>query len=636
MVNLKARNIIITAMGAVMLLACLGLIPRVKAEQSNKTLAFAMEFRDLMTLEAQSGKPADEIWEEINRLGVIGLSVSEFTGEELALINPLPFKYGPAEQFGLSSEKILPDRAVILMDRSSAHFQPLYDYIKLKMPAVEIAEQGSMAVLILPGNTSDLKVSSFVPDFYGLDFCRRNGIPVLFRSGPCPASTSSDTAAAFDYLTSMYTDIKNVTASGMIVAGYPDFKPMADVMKRKGISFSQTEFVKQVGAAGFAKAMYPSVIPLHSLTRDEVISRSISRLQIAERFVRAVHERSVRLIMVRPYDLNMGDRLKVFIEDLNFTGESIRARGYGFGWPSHFSAWPNSLAGALACGITLIFCMWFYIVRLNAAEDRAVNIKTLTFLVIASLAISAGMWKFSLLARICGGVCGALAASEAALSALESHKKPMIGAIKGLFIVIAGGMAIAAFYGTTMAALRLTPFSGVKLTLLLPPLLVFIHDLKRRIHPESLSEIISRPAIWGELFLIGIIMLAMLIMALRSDNVSNVPAWEVAFREFMERTMLVRPRTKEFLIGYPAMVFYWYIVKKGWILNYREAFRIVSVLAFSSALNTFCHFHTLLQLSLVRTLNGWWLGILIGVAAVAFINYALLPISKRLTGEIRR
>ncbi len=136
---------------------------------------------------------------------------------------------------------------------------------------------------------------------------------------------------------------------------------------------------------------------------------------------------------------------------------------------------------------------------------------------------------------------------------------------EGLFIVTAGGLAIASFYGTTMAALRLTPFSGVKLTLLLPPLLVLVHDLRRKVHPESLPEIIGRPAIWGELFLIGILMLAMLIMALRSDNVSNVPAWEVAFREFMERGLLVRPRTKEFLIGYPALVLYWYTVRKDYI-----------------------------------------------------------------------
>ena len=627
---LKARNIVLTAMAAVMLLAGAGIIPRFNAEQSNKTVGFAMEFRDLMTLAVQSVSPTDKIWLEINKLGVVGLSVSEFTGEELTLNSPLPMEYGSAGEFGLDSENVLSDRAVIVLKRSSRYFEPLYGYLKIKLPSTEIIYKGENAVLILPGNAADFKISSFVPDLYALDFCRDNGIPVLFRPGSCPASNGSETAAAFDFLTSRYEDIKNVTAAGMIMAGYPDYKPMVDVMKRKGITFSQTEFVKQIGAGSFANAMSPMVIPLHSLTRDEVISRNISRVQIAERFVRAVHERSVRFIMVRPYDLNMGGRLPLFLEDLQFMGESIKARGYEFGWPSHLEIWPNSLAGALACGITLIFCGWFYLLRLRGEEDATVSIKVLSFLLIASLLISAGMWKISLLARILGGLCGAIAATEAALSALESHKHPLSGALKGLFIVLAGGMAIAAFYGTTIAALRLTPFSGVKATLLLPPLLVLIHDLRRRVHSESMLEIIQRPAVWGELFLLGVMMLAMIIMALRSDNVSNVPGWEVAFREFIERTLLVRPRTKEFLIGYPALVIYWYVFKKGWIPGYREALRIVSVLAFSSAVNTFCHFHTLISLSLIRTLNGWWLGLLIGAAAVALINYALLPLGKRL------
>ena len=172
MFDLKARNIVIAAMAASMLLATLGMIPRVREEQSNKTVAFVMEFRDLMTLAVQSDRSADTIWKEINGLGVIGLSVPEFTGEEILLMSPLPLKYGTAEQFGLSSGKILPDRAVILTERSSKYLEPLYRYIKLKMPAAEITYRAEEAAIILPGSTSDFKVSSFLPDFYGLDFCK--------------------------------------------------------------------------------------------------------------------------------------------------------------------------------------------------------------------------------------------------------------------------------------------------------------------------------------------------------------------------------------------------------------------------------------------------------------------------------
>lgn len=635
MIKSSAKNVMLAAMAAVIISAFVGVMPRLNAERANKTVAFAIEYLDLTTLSLQSGIAPENIWGQINSLGVMGISVAEYTGEELSLLNPMPLKYGPAGQLMPGAKGLLSDRAVILIESDSPYSKPLSHYLALKMPSTEIREKGDQTVFILPGNASDFKTSAFVPDLFALDFCHAHGIPVLFRPGPCPASMPADTAAAFDQLTSDYVNIKNVTASGMIMAGYPELSYLSSVMKEKGITFSQTEFVKQVGAGGFAKAMFPMVLPLHSLTRDEVISRNFSSAQIAERFVRAVHERSIRLIMVRPYDLYMGDRLRRFEESLTLMKDSVVARGYGFGWPEHLKTWPSSPAGALACGLTLVFCCWYFLIRLLAREEENVGLLSLSLLLIAAFLLSAMIWKIPAFARICGGLCGAAVAAEGSLSALDEHRRPWLGALKGLFIVIAGGTAIAAFYGTTAASLRLTPFSGVKLTLLLPPLLVLIHDLSRRVHPESLPEIINRPPMWGELLLIGLLMLALLIMALRSDNVSNVPGWEIAFREFMERTLLVRPRTKEFLIGYPALVLYWYIAAKGLASNYREALRIIAVLAFSSAVNTFCHFHTLLSLSVIRTINGWWLGLIIGAVIVAIIDRILFPLYKKYCGANR-
>ena len=272
---------------------------------------------------------------------------------------------------------------------------------------------------------------------------------------------------------------------------------------------------------------------------------------------------------------------------------------------------------------------------MRLSGDGAGNISSVEtwVLIAASVLLSLLTYKIPFAAKLLGGFCGAAAATESALTALESSKKPFTGSVSGLFLLIAGGLSIASFYGTSDAALRLEPFSGVKLTLLLPPLLLLIHDLTRRIHDESLPEIIARPAVWGELALIGVMMLALLVMALRSDNVSSVPAFEVAFRDFMERTLVVRPRTKEFLIGYPALVLYWYLVRKELAPHYREAVRIAAVLAFSSAVNTFCHFHTLLTLSVIRVINGWWLGLIVGVACVAGLHFVAMPLARKIAGR---
>ncbi len=631
--HIKRRNLLLAAVVIALIAAVLGLYHRYSAENNNKTVAFVTDYKDIISIARQSGESTDAVWQKIGARGVVGLTIPEYTGEDAALLTPLPLKYGTASSLGLKTDADLQNMAAVVISNSYEYLPVLKKYILLKMPLVKLIESGNDTVFILPGTLEEFKYSAFLPDVQGLEFCKKNNIVTLFRPAPCNPSGGNDVSAALDYLLSEYPDIKNIIPAGMIMSGYPNMLPIADVLKRHSVSLANVEFVKQIGVSQFASMMKPYVIPLHSLTREEIITKRISQQQIIERYVRAVHERSIRIIIVHPYDLYLGDRLNVFTEDLSAMKDSISARGYNFGWPSTLPNWPMPFAGAAACSLILVFCGWYYFMRLNGEERGNAETIEFVFLICASLMLTAVIYKVSFAAKLLGGFCGALAATEAAITALSSSKKPCRGSVVALVILISGGMSIASFYGTTDAALRLTPFSGVKLTLLLPPLLLLLHDLRQKVHDESISEILVRPAVWGELAIIGIMMVALLIMALRSDNVSSVPAFEVAFRDFMERTLVVRPRTKEFLIGYPALVLYWYLIRQGLAPHYREAVRIAAVLAFSSAINTFCHFHTLVALSFIRVVNGWWLGLLVGVILVFGLHFVLLPLLKKISGR---
>lgn len=632
--SLSRRNLFFAALLIAASLAAFGLTPRFRAERANKTVAFAVENKDLLALSYQSGRDIQEIWQNIAAGGVRGITVTEYTGEELINLSPLPLKFGAAETFGVTAG-ILPDRAVVIIDNNSSYAQLVYDYLKIKLPETQRVEMNGATIIVLPGTVDYFRQSAFIPDFQGLEYCRANDIPVLFRPGPCLVSDGERVAQSISWLAERYP-IKNIIPSGVVMAGYPNLAPIAKALRANGISFAQAEFVRQVGVSNMTLLMAPEILPLHSLTREEIVSRRMSRQQIRERFVRAVHERSIRLLIMRPYDLQMGGRLDIFVEDLQAAREDIEARGYGFGWPETLALWRAPFAGALACALSFLFCLWFYMARLLGSEEGKTSLTELVSLVFVSLAGAALLWKIPFVSRLAGGFGLAFVAAEAALSAMGCYKKPAKGLVTGLFIVIVGGLSVASFYGTAQAMLRLTPFSGVKMTLLLPPLLILLHDFRRRVHPESISDVMFRPALWGELALIGMMLLAMLVMALRSDNVSSVPAWEAAFRDFMERALLVRPRTKEFIIGYPALILYYYVMKKDWAARYREALRVAGSVAFSSAVNTFCHFHTLIILSLARVVNGWCVGIIAGLAVVALLNYVGIPLWKKGLREVFR
>lgn len=622
------RSLFFTSLLVAACLAMFGLLPRLRAERDNKTIAFVIEYKDIISLSYQSGRKPLDIWREIASKGVHGITVMEYSGEDLMNLNPMPLKFGAAGTLGVDGGATLPDNAVLIIESDSPYVQPIYDYLKIKLPDVRRLDASGETIFVLPGTTDFFRQSAFIPDFQGLDLCSANNIPILFRPGPCLASDGEMVAKSLSWLAARYP-IKSIVPSGSIMAGYPRLSPIAKVLKEEGISFAQVEFVKQIGVAGMAVLMAPDVLPLHSLTKEEIVSRRMTRPQIRERFVRAVHERSVRLLIMRPYDLQMGDQLTVLTEDLEAVKSGVEALGYHLGKPQTLPSWSAQFTGAMACALSFLFCLWFYSVRLFGAEAGKATLKELVFLSLTSLLCAALLLKITQLSRLAGGFGTAFVATEAALCAMAYHKKPVKGLLFGLFIVVAGGLSTASFYGSAAAALRLTPFSGVKLTLLLPPLLILLHDFRRRVHPESISEIMFRPALWSELALAGAMMLALLVMTLRSDNVSSVPGWETAFRDFMERLLQVRPRTKEFTIGYPALIIYYYVMRRGWAERYREALRIPASVAFSSAVNTFCHFHTALVLSVKRVGIGWAAGIIVGLVVVVLLHYVAVPLWKK-------
>jgi len=256
------------------------------------------------------------------------------------------------------------------------------------------------------------------------------------------------------------------------------------------------------------------------------------------------------------------------------------------------------------------------------------------FLFLCVLGMSFGLLGYfsGAFAKYLGALGAVFVTTEAALSALEGWRRPLPGILSGVFVLVVGGLSIAAFFGTPLYMLRLKTFSGVKATLLLPPLLVLLHDLRRRVHPESLGEILERPSLWGELMLLALAMGGMAFLALRSDNVSFVPQWEIMLRDSLEQVLVARPRNKELFLGYPALMIWFYLRRKDLWIRYREVFRVAAVFAFASALNSFCHFHTPLYFTLFRVANGLWTGLLLGGACVGIL--ALLqrffPEGKRL------
>ena len=102
-----------------------------------------------------------------------------------------------------------------------------------------------------------------------------------------------------------------------------------------------------------------------------------------------------------------------------------------------------------------------------------------------------------------------------------------------------------------------------------------------------------------------------------SGEISGV---EATMRQFLNDTMGVRPRSKEFLIGYPATILYlMYAAKRRvlWVLT------IPLVIGQISLVNTYAHIHTPLLIALQRSLNGLILGIIVALIVVLVVKLCI-------------
>jgi hypothetical protein len=187
-------------------------------------------------------------------------------------------------------------------------------------------------------------------------------------------------------------------------------------------------------------------------------------------------------------------------------------------------------------------------------------------------------------------------------------------------LAVLGGLLAAALLTQSRFLLHHSAFMGVKLTQVVPLCavgLILVTDLslpgvsladaRRR-----LAETVRRPVLSWHLLLGAVALVLLALLVVRSGNEGlEVSSTEMRFRALLEGLFGARPRTKELFFGEPALLLAALAALRGrpdlarWLL----AAGMVGVV---SAFNTFCHLHTPLTQSLLRTFHALWLGSLLG------------------------
>lgn len=182
-------------------------------------------------------------------------------------------------------------------------------------------------------------------------------------------------------------------------------------------------------------------------------------------------------------------------------------------------------------------------------------------------------------------------------------------------------------------------FRGIKLSLLVPVFYTLVIYYVIYIKNEKSSFLLDVKKVMNANIRVYWLIIAVLVAAvgmyyiMRSGNVNKISSLELAMRNTITEAFPARPRTKEFLIGYPALVLFVYYVKKtDWKLVQWGCAVLSSILA-ASVTNSFCHVFTDLTTIYMRVVNGLVIGIFVSAAAYV-ANLLLVKLIKLLQNKL--
>ncbi len=431
-----------------------------------------------------------------------------------------------------------------------------------------------------------------------------------------------------------------------------------------GLVYGTVEFGKQRGDETLSAALHGDYVRVHTIQSTELAT--LTENEAVERFTLAARERNIRFCYIRLLTTSGGDALDKNVEFLSKIQKGIAHYGFALGGGYEFGParrYAEPKVPRLIYGLIGLGTAAGIILLLNALCPLSIPNQNLLAIVLglfcAALAVLGGETGRRLIALLAGIAYPAAACllvfprSKRGFEHKGSEYEESLGpvlpigtcisqAVRGIAIASAvtalGIIEVVGLLASRPFMLRASQFLGIKAQHGVPMLIVAIvaltggvalqgesakHYRQRVI--EKVQAILDEPARFG-ILLLGIVALAaFLLVVARTGNDAGVgvSGVELKMRAILDRFLVVRPRTKEFLIGHPA-----FILALCWWARGRRRLAlpcfVIGSIGQVSLLNTFCHIHTPLIASLWRDGLGLVIGTGFGIL-LFLIGEKLLP-----------
>ena len=638
---------------------------RSKLESNFKQVELVMSLNELRELSYQEGYDEIELLAKIKYSGVNSIAVHEDTLESLTLSGKiLYFSDRELNKLNLFLKSIDPfkkfqpapgETYIVFNDKND--YLRIKENLQRKLGENLVRDLGFLPYIGLKVKGSEEKLADLGLGFSeeDIELVRNLGFQVILRFKNFPQINEEDIEFKFKE-SDKAGKISGIIFEGETVLGYPSKENLihtAELLKIKEYPFGIIEFAGQKGIETVAHQASELAVRVHSITKEEM--EIISEQKATERWIRAAKERKVRIFYVKPF---MKSNFNLIEENLSYIrtiAEELKANGFSLGRASILSTTyqaPIIFILLLILGvISGVLILLKNVFNLKKYQEYSLLLLGILFSLLL-LFLNREIFLIKLMALLAALIFPTLAITSNEKYFLGNNsnynsenvknvpknnpgfilmiKQVLIGFFRIILITLSGAMLITALLSNNKFMLGIEQFSGIKVSYLVPLLLVLvIMWLKVNKGKLKILENIKKPILIEHVIIMMFFAVFLVIYISRSGNFSFLPVWgiEEKIRIFLEKTLIARPRNKEFLIGYPALLL---AMSMNFlkIKEFKIPIIIIGTIGPVTLINTFCHIHTTFLFSMLRTFNGIWLGLALGLIAVT-IFYCLVKIFRK-------
>jgi hypothetical protein len=560
---------------------------RHSVEHSNRAVGMLLEMKAVHELSVAEGMTREDALSRLKTSGLTGIALNE---ERL-------------------NDLVQSGRLKLDGNRLTAADKSTYDRLQfaVALRGVQPVEWTPNAVVIPPADVALLLETpcGINPDDAAL--ARAKGLEIVARHANMPGYSSGDIRAVI--ADSADKGARYYLPLGDQVLGQRSaVESLVQALIDHDMFYLTIEFSNLAGDRRVVSEIPGRTIRLHSIQQAE-----IDRLTpggIKERFVKAFAERNIRWLLLRPPTLagenpmqDLGATMQVIARGVANEKGAVRAPR-AFAEPVVNPAFPA--AATLLGGIALIG------VILVAPFPGRWRVGLAVVVGLVSVAAMLGVSKgyFALMVAVAAPVVAY------ALLRGREDENPLWAFARTTLICVSAGLMVATTLNGLPYYIQLQQFSGVKIAHFLPLIVIaiwFIHDR------YNLKELAKEPMRWGPVLgsMAGGFVVLFMLSRTGNDGPVGVSGVELMVRSALESVLPVRPRTKEFLIGHPLLLLglLWRHRTQGQGKLAPEIMILAGFIGQASIINTFCHLHTPLQVTVIRVTVGLVLGVVGALAA---------------------